>query len=108
MINIMKLKLTAEEQKTVQRMGLALRAARIEAGQTQDEFAARIGVSRWTVAAMEKDGSKVSLGAWLKAGTLLDLMDSWDNVFQKEDDPFARYDREQAQQQTLLKTRVRK
>ena len=107
-INLMKIFLNHEEQTAIQQLGLALRTARIAANQTQDELAARIGVSRWTVAAMEKDGAGVSLATWIKACNLLGHLKSWDAVLQPPDDPFARYDREQAARNQLLKTRVRK
>lgn len=103
----MKIVLGANEQNIVQRMGLALRAARIKAKQTQDELAARIGVTRWTVAAMENGDPKVSLAAWIKASGLVELLAGWDSVLQEEEDPFARYDREQAAK-NKIRTRVRK
>ena len=104
----MKIELAFEERKKAHAMGLSLRTARIEAKQTQDELAARVGVSRWTIAAMEKGDAKVSLAAWLKASTLLGLFETWEPVMEKEDDPFVTYDREQAKQQKLFKARVRK
>ena len=104
----MKIDLAFEEGKKAQAMGLALRTARIEAKQTQDELAARVGVSRWTIAAMEKGDAKVSLAAWLKASTLLGLLETWETVMEKEEDPFVKYDREQAKKQKLFKARVRK
>jgi len=107
MITIMKPDLAFEEETIARTLGFALRTARIDAKETQDGLAARIGVSRWTVAAMEKGDAKVSLGAWLKASALLGLLDSWESVMQKEEDPFVKYDREQAKKQKLLKTRVR-
>ncbi len=99
--------LEKKEQNVVQRMGKALRAARIEARQTQDELAARIGLTRWTVAAMENGDAKVSLAAWIKATALLDFLEGWDSVFKEEQDPFVRYDREQAEK-IKIKSRVRK
>ncbi len=107
-VSIMGIELAFEEGKTAHAMALALRTARIEAKQTQDELAARMGVSRWTIAAMEKGDAKVSLAAWLKASALLELLDTWGAVMEKEEDPFVKYDREQAKKQKLSKTRVRK
>ena len=104
----MKISLEVNEQDIITRLGFALRAARIKARQTQDEFAARIGVSRWNVAAMEKGDPKVSLAAWIKASNLLGLLAGWDSVLQEPEDPFARYDQEQAIKNQLVKRRVRK
>lgn len=88
-------------------MGTALRAARIKARQTQDELAARIGVTRWTVAAMEKGDPKVSIAAWIKASSLLELLDGWNSVLQEPDNPFARYDRKK-EAEDWQRRRVRK
>ena len=99
--------LEVDEHIVVQRMGAVLRAARIKARQTQDELAARIGVTRWTVAAMEKCDPKVSLAVWVKASSLLGVLAGWGSVFQEEDDPFARYDREQ-DAKNRVRMRVRK
>lgn len=104
----MKIIFNQDEEKTSTAMGLALRTARIDAKQTQDELAARVGVSRWTIAAMEKGDAKVSVAAWLKVSSLLGLLETWKSVMVKEEDPFVKYDREQAKKQKLLTTRVRK
>jgi len=105
--NLVKINIGEDEQNVVRQMGLTLRAARIRDGQTQDELAVRIGVTRWTVAAMEKGDPKVSLAAWVKASGLLGLLQGWELVLQEEEDPFARYDREQSAKNGL-RTRVRK
>ena len=104
----MKIFLDLDEQNVAQRLGLALRSARIKAEQTQDELAARIGVSRWTLAAMEKGDPKVSLAAWIKVSGLLGFLVGWDSVLQESEDPFARYDQEQVMKNGLMKRRVRK
>ncbi|MCD6388008.1 MAG: helix-turn-helix transcriptional regulator [Desulfobulbaceae bacterium] len=104
----MKIALGENEQAVIERMGLGLRAARIKAEQTQDELAARIGVTRWTVAAMENGDPKVSLAAWIKVSGLLESLEGWDSVLRESENPFAKYDRDQAEKNKLLKTRVRK
>ncbi len=107
-IGVMKIFLEIDEQDVAQHLGLALRSARIKAEQTQDELAARIGVSRWTFAAMEKGDPKVSLAAWIKVSGLLGLLAGWDSLLQEPEDPFVRYDQEQAAKDKLMKRRVRK
>ncbi len=104
----MKITLDVDEKVIVERLGLALRTARLKDGQTQDELAIRIGVSRWTIAAMENGDQKVSLAAWVKASGLLDLLDGWESVLQEPEDPFARYDQKHAAKNKLIKTRIRK
>jgi len=104
----MKVLLGQEEQPVAQRIGLALRSARIKAGQTQDELAARIGVTRWTIASMESGDPKVSLAAWIKASNLLGLLKTWEEVMVEPEDPFEAYDKAQEETRRLANTRVRK
>ncbi len=103
----MKIPLEVNEQNIVIRMGKSLHTARINAGQTQDDLAARVGVTRWTIAAMENGDPKVSLAAWIRVSGLLGIISSWDSVCSEEEDPFARYDREQTEKSNV-RTRVRK
>ncbi len=105
---IMKIQLLAQEKYTVQRLGVALKKARLEAGQTHEELAARIGVSRWTVSQMEKGHPGVALAAWIKAASLLGLLDTFDGVLAPPPDPFNEYDASRKTQKDLLKARVRK
>lgn len=60
-----------------------LRQARIDRGDTQDVFAARIGLSRNAYANMESGKPGTCLDSWLKASCMLGLMDSWNDVLAK-------------------------
>ena len=91
----MEIILSTEELALAKKMGTALKTARIKSHQTQDDFGARIGVSRWTLAEMENGNVKVSLSSWIKASNLLGLLGTWGNVFIPEKDPFAEFDETQ-------------
>ena len=104
----MKIQLLAQEQSTIEQLGEALKKARLAAGQTHEELAARIGVSRWTVSQMEKGNPGVALAAWIKAASLLGLLDTFNGVLVPPPDPFKEYDAAQKMREDLLKARVRK
>ncbi|OGR01087.1 MAG: hypothetical protein A2511_00505 [Deltaproteobacteria bacterium RIFOXYD12_FULL_50_9] len=104
----MKIQLLVQEKYTVQQLGVALKKARLAAGQTHEDFAARIGVSRWTVSQMEKGNPGVALAAWIKAAGLLGLLDTFNGVLAPPPDPFDEYDAAQKTHEDLLKARVRK
>ena len=107
-ICIMKIQLLPNEKNVVERLGITFKKARLRAGQTHEELAARIGVSRWTVSQMEKGAPGVSLGAWIKVSNILGLLESWNGVMELPPDPFAEYDAARKTRQDLLKARVRK
>lgn len=104
----MAINLTVPESEQLRRLGLALKQARLAAKQSHEELAARIGVSRYTVAAMEKGGPGVSMAAWIKASSLLGRLDSWENVLAEEENPFAEFDRNKGAAVQLERARVRK
>lgn len=104
----MKIQLLAQEKNTIEQLGGALKKARLAAGQSHEALAARIGVSRWTVSQMEKGHPGVSLAAWVKAGSLLGLLETFNGVLAPPPDPFKEYDAVQKTREDLLKARVRK
>ena len=89
------------------RLGMRLRHARIEADLTQAMLAARAGVSARVISRMEQGDSTVSLGRWLKISAALELLESWEPAMLVQEDPFARYDREQKSRIDIGKRRVR-
>lgn len=54
-------------------LGEGLKAARLARGLTQSEVAERLGVSRFTVMALERGEPGVAIGTVLEAAALLDL-----------------------------------
>jgi transcriptional regulator with XRE-family HTH domain len=61
---------------TLVKLGDTIRSLRIARGDTQTEFAARIGVSRQLVASMERGDSTVQVGHWLSAWWALNKLTS--------------------------------
>lgn len=101
-------KLDSTARQMLASLGFRLRKGRITLQDTQEEFGARIGVSRHTIIKMEQGNPNTSLGDWLKASSILSLLDSWNEVLQAPVDPFEEYDQKQAKMTKLKKTRVRK
>lgn len=66
------------------RLGQHLRAARKQRfpGDTQDDFARRLGVSHYTFRKMEKGDPSVALGSYLRAAILLGLAPRLVDAFQ--------------------------
>lgn len=54
-------------------LGQMIKAARLERGMSQLELAARVGVSRHTIMAIEKADSKVAIGAVLESAAVLGI-----------------------------------
>jgi len=104
----MQISLLLSENEVGKKMGLLLKKARLKSNQTLAELGARIGVSRWTVAQMEKGNPNVSLAAWIKVSSLLGLLDTWQGVLQPPEDPFAAFDRAREEEARLIKARVGK
>lgn len=107
-VSIMKIILLAQEKNIIEQLGAALKKARLAANQTHEELAARIGVSRWTVSQMEKGHPGICLAAWVKASSILGLLDSFNGVLAPPPDPFKEYDAARKSREDLLKARVRK
>lgn len=104
----MKISMLPTEHDLARRLGLLLKRARLQANHTLVEFGARIGVSRWTAAQMEKGNPNVSLAAWIKASSILGLLDTWEGVLEAPQDPFAVYDRAREEEDRLVRARARK
>ena len=87
---------------------MSLKKIRLAANQTHEELAARIGVSRYSVAEMGRGGPGVSLAAWIKTSSLLGVLNSWDTVLVEEENPFEEFDQKQKHTTQLQRARVRK
>jgi transcriptional regulator with XRE-family HTH domain len=96
------------EEQIAREMGLRLRKARIEARMTQKEMAVRAGIGLNRLGDMERGRPTTSLVSWIKVSRLLGLEKAWDEVLAVQENPFEEYDRRMAEQDKLLKTRVRK
>lgn len=54
-------------------LGAMIKAARLERGMSQAELSQRLGVSRYTVIALEKGDPKVSVGSVFEAATIVGI-----------------------------------
>lgn len=84
-------------------IGVRLRAARIEKGDSQALFAKRLGVSVPTLRDMEKGSLTVSVGAWAAALWMLSRLSDLDSVLEKQESLFERAAREQKPRQRAAK-----
>jgi DNA-binding XRE family transcriptional regulator len=107
-VNTMKIRLLPQERKILEEMGIVLREARLARGEPQDVFGGRIGVSRQTLAKMEKGDPATSMGAWIKASAALGRLGTWNQVLKTPSDPFAEYDRAQERFERVKKARARR
>lgn len=69
-----------QEAQSLDALGGRLRTRRIDAGDTQVSFAARIGISVPTYRKMEKGDETVPIGYWIRALRLLGGLDSLDDL----------------------------
>ena len=76
-------------------LGERLRAARLQRNETQQVFAARIGVSIPTYGKMEHGDPGVQIGQWAVALDLLGQIDALDHWLAPPEDLFAKYEQSQ-------------
>lgn len=72
--------LTDEESRVLRDFGERLKARRIDRGDTQSAFAARVGVSVPTYRKMEKGEDSVPFGYWVRALRLLGALGQLDEL----------------------------
>ncbi|MDH4322154.1 MAG: helix-turn-helix transcriptional regulator [Desulfobulbaceae bacterium] len=89
-------------------LGFAFRRRRIALRMRQTELAARSGVSRYTLMAIEKGSDSVSIGAWFAVAKALGLDGSWGQLMTIPVDPFAEFDRRQEARVAVTTARVRR
>lgn len=75
-IHIMKkesLTLSSSTLSVLKTLGTMIKAARLERGMSQAELSRRLGVSRYTVIAIEKGDPKVGVGTVFEAATIVGI-----------------------------------
>ena len=80
--------------KVLQILGNRLRDLRLGRDETQEVFAARIGISRQSYNKMENGAPTTPIGHWLIASALLQRLDSWDGVLAESVNLFERFERQ--------------
>lgn len=76
-------------------LGKRLKDARLARNETQEVFAARIGITRQSYARMEKGVGAVPLGNWLAASDILGRLDTWQDVLKESKNLFELYESKQ-------------
>ena len=71
---------TSEESQVLAELGDRLRIRRIDRGDDQANFAARVGVSIPTYRKMEKGDGSVPIGYWVRAVRLLGRIDQIEDL----------------------------
>lgn len=85
-----------DTQEVLNNLGKRLKHARLARNESQEVFAARIGLSRQSYAKMEKGQGSIPIINWMLASDILGDLASWNNVLAEKQDLFKQY--EQIQQ----------
>lgn len=96
-----------KERELCRQLGIRLRKARILKDETQENLAARTGVSRQLIGRMERGDASVSLEKWVKVSVVLGLLETWREVLVVPVDPFEEFDRQLHEEEVFRKKRVR-
>ncbi len=67
------LPLSSSTLSVLKTLGAMIKAARLERGMSQAELSERLGVSRYTVIALEKGEPKVGVGTMFEAATIVGI-----------------------------------
>lgn len=93
-------------QTTLSNLGNRLREARLARNESQETFAARIGLSRQSYSKMEKGSPTIAIGHWLAASDILNRLASWDNVLAEQQNLFEQFERQKSKRQRAGRKRT--
>jgi DNA-binding XRE family transcriptional regulator len=82
------------QRDVLQQLGNRLREARLQRDESQEVFAARIGISRQSYNKMENGAPTTPIGHWLTASALLQRLESWDGVLAESENLFERFEKQ--------------
>lgn len=85
--------------RLLKEIGERLRAARLARNESQEVFAARIGLTRQSYSKMEKGTASVPIGSWLAASSILNRLDTWQGILAEKTDLFEEFERKQLARQ---------
>jgi DNA-binding XRE family transcriptional regulator len=89
-------------------LGKRLLQARLACNESQEVFAARIGLTRQTYSKMEKGAATVPIGYWLAASDILDRLQTWQGVLLEKEDLFEQFERNQSERKRASGQRAKK
>jgi transcriptional regulator with XRE-family HTH domain len=87
--------LSGTVEESLKAIGARLRAERLRRSESQQVFAARIGVSIPTLYKMEAGDPKVQLGFWVAALDVLGRAEELNRLLTPSEDLFAKYEQTQ-------------
>jgi len=84
----------SEEDTILLKLADRLKGARLARNDSQEVFAARLGITRQSYSKMEKGIASVPIGYWLSASKILGRLQSWQAVLEERENLFARFDQQ--------------
>lgn len=88
-------------------LGQRLKDARLSRNESQEVFAARIGLSRQSYAKMEKGEGSIPIINWILASDIIGRLDSWDGVLAEKQNLFEQYEQRQKKRKRASGKRAR-
>ena len=95
-------------EPVLNQLGKRLLQARLAWNESQEVFAARIGLTRQTYSKMEKGAATVPIGYWLAASDILDRLQTWQGVLLEKEDLFEQFERNQSERKRASGQRAKK
>lgn len=102
MINII-----TDSQDVLKMLGQRLKDARLARNESQEIFAARIGLSRQSYAKMEKGEGNTPIINWILATDIVGHIETWDNVLAEKQDLFKQYEQIQQKRKRASGKRIK-
>ncbi len=99
---------TINPQSLLKDLGERLKKYRLARNESQELFAARLGLTRQSYSKMEKGAATVSIGHWLNASEILGKLESWQNILAEDENLFDQFERTSSTRQRAGKKRQNK
>lgn len=89
-------------------LGQRLKEARLERNESQEIFAARLGLTRQSYGKMEKGAPSVPIAYWIIASHILGRLQTWDKLLSGGEDLFSLYEQKKNPRQRARIKRITK
>ncbi len=99
---------TINPQSLLKNLGERLKKYRLARNESQELFAARLGLTRQSYSKMEKGAATVSIGHWLNASVILGKLESWQNILAEDENLFDQFGISNSKRQRAGKKRQNK
>lgn len=93
-------------QAVLSALGSRLKEACLARNESQEVFAARVGLSRQSYAKMEKGEGNIPLIMWIQSSEISGNLESWENVLVRKQNLFEQYDEIQQKRKRAGRRRV--